>query len=93
MANVNTTVSIRQGGGDGCTFKLFLFHIVVLSYLLVCFANLQISKQNIRLCTLFYAFIIDNMYFLRRNVFMIILSKWLYADRRTSYMATAVHVV
>jgi len=24
---------------------------------------------------------------------MIILSKWLYADRRTSYMATAVHVV
>jgi len=33
------------------------------------------------------------MYFLRRNVFMIIPSKWLYADRRTSYMATAVHVV
>ena len=31
MADVNTAVGIGQGGGDSCAFKLFLFHIFVLS--------------------------------------------------------------
>ena len=31
MAYMNTSVCVGQGGGDGCAFKLFLFHILVLS--------------------------------------------------------------
>ena len=61
MAYMNTSVCVGQGGGDGCAFKLFLFHIFVLSDLLICFAKLQIFSQNMGLCLLFSSLIAGNV--------------------------------
>ena len=62
MAYMNTSVGIGQGGGNGCAFKLFLFHIFVLSDLLIYFAKLQIFSQNMGLCLLFSSLIAGNVY-------------------------------
>ena len=61
MAYMNASVCIGQGGGNGCAFKLFLFHIFVLSDLLIYFAKLQIFSQNMGLCLLFSSLIAGNV--------------------------------